>query len=319
MQLFRKLEDIPADFGPTVVSVGNFDGVHLAHQNVISHMVERARALNARSVVLSFDPHPIRILRPREAPPLITPIQSKLRLLEQTGVDAAVIIPFSRDLSNMPPFEFAETILFTALHAVEVHEGFNFRFGHRAEGDIVRLREFGHKLGFEVVEHPPLTVRGNVVSSSQIRKLVAAGNVALARHLLKRPFKILGTPGRGRGFGTRYAVPTINLSRYDELIPGHGVYVTDIRVGSEVFDSVTNVGNRPTFGPDSFAIETHILDFHPVELTPETEIELVFHKRMREEKRFASPEALKEQIARDVHHARRFFSLMRHFSRNGKA
>jgi riboflavin kinase / FMN adenylyltransferase len=319
MQLFRKLEDIPADFGPAVVSVGNFDGVHLGHQKVISHMVSRAKALNARSIVLSFDPHPVRILRPREAPPLITPMSTKLKLLEQTGVDAAAIIPFSRDLSNMAPFEFAETVLFTALHAIEVHEGFNFRFGHRAEGNVERLREFGHKLGFEVVVHSPLTVRGHAVSSSQIRKLISAGNVAVARHLLNRPFAVLGTPGRGRGFGTKYAVPTINLSRYDELMPGNGVYVTHIRVADETFDSVTNVGNRPTFGPDSFAIETHILDFHPLELTPETEIELTFHKQMREERRFASPEALKEQISRDVHHARRFFSLMRRFTRKAGA
>src|SRR5512132_2979027 len=257
MDIFRKLEDIPAHFERSVVSVGNFDGVHRAHRRVISTMVQRARELNAKSVVVTFDPHPIKILRPSEAPPLLTPRDYRLRLLGETGADALVVLPFSRDLSMMPPYEFAEEILSDALHAVEVHEGFNFRFGHRAEGDVQRLKEFGKKLGFDVVVYEPMKIRGNVVSSSQIRKLIQAGDMANARHLLARPFTIVSTPGRGRGYGTRYTVPTINLSRYDELVPGDGVYVTSLKVGEETFDAVTNVGNRPTFGADSFAIESH--------------------------------------------------------------
>jgi len=265
-------------------------------------------------VLLCFDPHPLRVLRPLESPPLITPIDYKLRLLAKTGVDAVVVLPFSRELSIVPPLEFAENILCSSLHAVEVHEGFNFRFGHRAVGDVALLRELGSRLGFEVVEHPPLTLRGHIVSSSQIRRLVAEGNVAMARHLLGRPFAILGSPAPGRGFGTRHVVPTVNMARYDELVPGHGVYVTEIRVGKETFDSVTNVGVRPTFGAESFAIETHILDFHPIELTPETEVELTFHRFLRKERRFDSPEELKQQIGRDVARARRFFALTRHFT-----
>lgn len=314
MILYRKLDEIPIGFGPAVVSVGNFDGVHRGHQSVIAKVAERARALGARAVLLCFDPHPLRVLKPDESPPLITPIDYKLRLLEQTGIDAVAMIPFSHELSTMSAFKFADTILASALDAIEVHEGFNFRFGHHAAGDVALLREFGSKLSFEVVEHPPLTLRGHVVSSSQIRRLVAEGNVAMARHLLGRPFAILGSPAPGRGFGTRLVVPTVNMARYDELVPGHGVYVTAIRVGSETFDSVTNVGNRPTFGADSFAIETHILDFHPIELTPETEVELTFHKFLRKERRFDSPDELKQQIGRDVARARRFFALTRHFT-----
>jgi riboflavin kinase / FMN adenylyltransferase len=313
MQIFRKLEDIPAHFERSVVSVGNFDGVHRAHQRVISNMVQRAHELNAKAVVVTFDPHPIKILRPSEAPPLLTPRDYRLRLLAQTGADAIVVLPFSRDLSMMPPFEFAEEILSTALHAMEVHEGFNFRFGHRAEGDVERLREFGKKLGFEVVIYEPMRIRGNIVSSSQIRKLIQQGDVVNARHLLGRLFTLVSTPGRGRGYGTRYTVPTINLSRYDELVPGNGVYVTSLKVGNETFEAVTNVGNRPTFGTDSFAIESHILNFHPIELTAETLVELAFLKRLRDEIKFPSTDALKEQIGRDVRRAQRYFQLKRRF------
>ncbi len=309
MQVFRKLDEVPKDFGPTVVSVGNFDGVHRAHRYVISEMVRSARRLGARAVALTFDPHPIRILRPREAPPLITPMPYKLRQLEQTGLDAVAILPFSRDLSMMPPYEFAEHVLSTSLRAVEVHEGFNFRFGHRAEGDVERLRAYGKKLGFEVVVHKPMEIRGHIVSSSEIRKLIRAGNVDRPRHLLGRPFTVLSTPGPGRGYGHRYTVPTINLARYDELVPGIGVYITLIRIHGEIFQAVTNVGNRPTFGPDSFAIETHILNFHPIELSDDTEVELTFLHRLREEQKFPSVEALREQIGKDVQRAQRYFQL----------
>jgi riboflavin kinase/FMN adenylyltransferase len=169
MKVFQKLDQIPRDFGPTVLTVGNYDGLHLGHRQILRQIVERAKHLQARSVVLTFDPHPIRILRPREAPPLITPMPYKLRLLEETGLDAVVILPFTRDLSTMPPFEFAEQILSSALDAVEVHEGFNFRFGHRAEGDLDRLREYGTRLGFTVRAYEALQVRGYLASSSQVR------------------------------------------------------------------------------------------------------------------------------------------------------
>jgi riboflavin kinase/FMN adenylyltransferase len=313
MKVFRKLDQIPPDFGRTVLTVGNYDGLHLGHRYIIKQMVDRAKQLHARSVVLTFDPHPIRILRPREAPPLITPMPYKLRLLEETGLDAVVILPFTRDLSTMPPFEFAEQIISTALDAVEVHEGFNFRFGHRAEGDVERLRQYGARLGFTVRTYEPQQWRGYIASSSQVRDLISAGQLAPARHLLDRPFRIYSTPGRGRGYGHKYTVPTVNLSRYDELVPKDGVYITQIALSGECFDSVTNVGNRPTFGADSFAIESHILNFHPIELTVETEVELTFLKRLRDEIKFPSVDALRDQISRDVRRARRFFDLLKIF------
>ena len=310
MQVFHKLEDVPAGLGPTLVSVGNFDGVHRAHAHVLREIVLRGRASGAKAVAVTFEPHPARILRPDTGLKLLTPTAEKLRLLKDTEIDAVLVLPFGRDLSLMTPRQFAERILKKKLHAREVHEGLNFRFGHKAAGDIDLLTEFGQEMGFEVKVYSVMKLRGERVSSSQIRKLLSEGRVSRARHLLARPFSILSTPGRGRGYGSKYTVPTINLARYEELVPKDGVYITRTRVAAEVFDSVTNVGNRPTFGAELFAIETHLFNFHPLELTPETEVEICFLQRLRDEIKFPSVDALREQIAHDVKKARRYFHLL---------
>lgn len=311
MQVFHKLEDVPSEFGPSLVSVGNFDGVHRAHGLVLGEIVRRARQSGAKAVAVTFEPHPARILRPDSSLKLLTPVLEKLRLLEGTGIDAVLLLPFGRDLSLMTPRQFAERILKKKLRAREIHEGYNFRFGHKAAGDVNLLAHLGQEMGFEVTVYPEQKLLGERVSSSQIRRLLGEGRVSRARHLLARPFSILGSPGRGRGYGSKYTVPTINLARYEELVPKDGVYITWTRVGAERFDSVTNVGNRPTFGADSFAIETHLLNFHPIELTPESEVEICFLNRLRDEIKFPSVEALREQIARDVKKARRYFHLSR--------
>ena len=308
--MFHKLADVPADFGPALVSVGNFDGVHRAHRHVLAEIVQRAKAGAGKSVAVTFEPHPMRILRPDHAPKLLTPTPEKLRLLAETGVDAVLLLPFTRDLSLMTPHQFAHEILKKRLHAREVHEGYNFHFGHKASGNIHTLRELGREMGFEVHDYPEMRLRGEPVSSSHIRKLLAEGRVCRARHLLARPFNLLSTAGRGRGYGAKYTVPTINLARYEELVPKDGVYITRTRIGkgsnNDCFDSVTNVGNRPTFGADSFAIETHLLNFHPLALSAETEVELHFLDRLRDEIKFPSVEALKEQIGRDVRKAQKY-------------
>ena len=310
MQVFHKLEDVPAGFGPSLVSVGNFDGVHRAHAHVLGEIVRRARQTGGKAVAVTFEPHPARILRPDSGLKLLSPVPEKLRLLETTGVDAVLVLPFGRDLSLMTPRQFVERILKKKLHAQEVHEGYNFRFGHKATGDVNLLVQLGKEMGFEVKVYSEEKLRGEPVSSSHIRKLIGEGRVSRARHLLARPFSILGNPGRGRGLGSKYTVPTINLARYEELVPKDGVYITWTRVADERFDSVTNVGNRPTFGADSFAIETHLLNFHPIELTPESEVEICFLNRLRDEIKFPSVEALREQISRDVKKARRYFQLL---------
>jgi riboflavin kinase / FMN adenylyltransferase len=313
MQVISSLELIPAGLTRTVVAIGNFDGMHRGHLAILQKVRERARVLDAQSVAVTFDPHPVRVLRPEQAPRLITPLQQRLDLLAETGIDATVVIPFTEEFSRLSAYDFAAGVLQRLLHAVEVHEGDSFRFGHGACAGTAELEELGRELGFTVVTRPALTIRGIAVSSSQIRQRIAAGDVACARALLGRPFSIRSTPAPGRGIGARLTVPTINLARYDELLPANGVYVTRVRIGSgqdaETFDSVTNAGNRPTFGEDSYAVESHLLNFHPVELGPETPIELCFLARIREERRFDSPETLKAQILRDVAHARRYFRL----------
>ena len=311
MQVFHKLEDVPADFGPTLVSVGNFDGVHRAHRFVLSEIVKRANALNAKSMAVTFEPHPTRILRPDSNFKLLTPTPEKLRLLAATGVDAVLLLPFTRDLSLMTPRQFAHEILKKRLRACEVHEGYNFHFGHKASGNIHTLRELGREMGFEVHDYPEMRLRGEPVSSSHIRQLLREGRVSRARHLLARPFSILSTPGRGRGYGSKYTVPTINLARYEELVPKDGVYISRTRVGDECFDSVTNIGNRPTFGVDSFAVESHLLNFHPLEVTADTEVEIHFLDRLRDEIKFPSVEALREQIGRDVAKSQKYFRRLK--------
>lgn len=311
MQVFHRLDDIPAGFGPTLLSVGNFDGVHRAHTRVLDNIVRRAREQKLKAMAVSFEPHPARILRPDSSLKLLTPVPEKLRLLEVTGLDAVLLLPFTRDLSMMTPRQFAERILKKRLRAREVHEGYNFHFGHKAAGNVETLTELGREMGFQVEVYTEMRLRGEPVSSSHVRKLLAEGRVSRARHLLARPFSILSTPGRGRGYGSKYTVPTINLSHYQELVPKDGVYITRTRVGQECFDSVTNLGNRPTFGADLFAIETHLLDFHPFELTPETEVEIYFLQRLRDEIKFPSVEALREQIGKDIRKARRYFQLLK--------
>jgi riboflavin kinase/FMN adenylyltransferase len=310
MRIFRSLEEVPADFGTTIVTVGNFDGIHCGHQRVLQEVVQRARQSNSKAVAVTFEPHPFRILRPDVTPRLLTPLAKKEALLAQTGIDALLEIPFTRDFSMTTAEEFARDILAGKLHAKEVHEGDNFHFGHNAQGTTTSLKELGQQFGFAVHVYPVMMVRGIPASSSQIRALLIAGKVSMANRLLGQTFSITGAPGRGRGYGHKYTVPTINLSRYDDLVPGNGVYLTRTRVDNETFNSVTNVGLRPTFGDESFAIETHLLDFHPLDITGQTEVEISFLKWLRPEIKFPSIEDLKTQIGKDVKVAQRYFGLL---------
>ncbi len=315
MQIFRSIAEFP-QAANTVAAIGNFDGVHRGHQQIIVRVRERAQTLGAQAIAVTFDPHPLALLRPEQAPKLITPIPQRLRLLAQTGIDATVVLPFTRDFSLQSAREFAEGCLCAALRVVEVHEGDTFRFGHGAAAGIVELRKLGEELGFGVVSHAALTVRGVTVSSSEVRRRIAAGQLSMARALLGRPFSILSTPVHGRGVGKQLTTPTINLAPYNELLPPDGVYVTQLRIGegadAPVLNAVTNAGSRPTFDGAGFAIESHLLDGPPpVVLAEATPIEVCFLAQLRQERRFPSPEALKEQILRDVRQAQRYFRRLR--------
>ncbi|WP_433968977.1 riboflavin biosynthesis protein RibF [Tunturiibacter gelidiferens] len=315
MQIFRQLADIPADFGPSIATIGNFDGLHRGHQWVIAEVVAQARAENIRSIAITFDPHPARVIRPESSQPLITPLPQKLELLAATGIDAVLVLPFTTELSRMTARTFATEVLSQALHVTQLHEGENFRFGYQAEAGVESLEALGRELGFSVRVYAPRHLRGETISSSRIRQMIAEGDVTHVRALLGRSFAVCSTPASGRGYGTRYTVPTINLAPYPELLPANGVYITSLTVGtgpsSETFDGVTNVGNRPTFGADSFTVETHLLNFHPIDLNESTPLTLTFLRRLRAEMRWPNPEALKEQIGRDVTKAKRYFNICR--------
>jgi riboflavin kinase / FMN adenylyltransferase len=315
MQIIRQLAEVPPDFGPSVATIGNFDGVHRGHQWVIAEVVARARALNARSIAITFSPHPARVLRPESSQPLITPLDEKLKLLAATGIDAVLILPFTKEFSRTSARTFATDVLQRVLHVIELHEGENFHFGYQAKAGINSLEMLGRELGFRVRVYTPRTIRAKAISSSTIRRLIANGDVSHVRALLGRSFGIVSTPASGRGYGTRYTVPTINLAPYAELLPANGVYITTLTIGtgasSETFDAVTNIGNRPTFGADSFAVESHLLNFHPIMLDEHTPLTLTFLQRLRPEMRWPNPEALREQIGRDVAKAKRYFTLCR--------
>jgi riboflavin kinase/FMN adenylyltransferase len=316
MPVYRSLAEIPAGFGPSVASIGNFDGVHLGHRQILSAVAEEARALKAsgqgaRSVAITFDPHPEQFLRPSQAPRLLTPMNERARLLASTGIDAVLVLPFDASLAALPAKEFVRTILGDALAVRSLHEGGNFRFGHRAGAGVAQLEEFGEEFGFALHVHEPVRVRGMEVSSSAIRALLGVGDVRRARWMLGRPFAVRSAPARGRGIGTRLLVPTVNLAAYEGLLPAFGVYVTRLTVGERCFQAVTNVGNRPTFGEASFAVESYILNFEPVELDDQTPLELEFLLRLRGEIEWPSPEALKAQIFKDVARAQRYFRLAR--------
>jgi riboflavin kinase/FMN adenylyltransferase len=309
--VYRSVEEVPAGFGPSVAAIGNFDGVHLGHREILSAVLEEARGLDARAVAITFDPHPEQYLRPATAPKLLTPMAERIRLLDETGIDAVVVLTFDEALACLRASDFVQKILVGRLGVCSLHEGGNFHFGHQAEAGVEELRKFGAACGFQVHVHSAVRVHGLEVSSSAIRALVASGDMRRARWMLGRPFAVRSTQARGRGIGTRLLVPTVNLAAYEGLLPEFGVYVTRLTVwgagGARCFQSVTNVGNRPTFGEASFAVESHILDFEPVEMDEETPIELEFLMRLRGEMTWPSPEALKEQIFKDVARAQRYF------------
>ena len=310
ISVFHSIAEILAGYGPSVAAIGNFDGVHLGHQEILSAVVHEARTLRARAVAITFDPHPEQFLRPSTALRLLTPIDERLRLLALTGIDAVVVLSFDAVLASLSAREFVHGVLVEALAARSLHEGGNFRFGHRAEAGVAELQAFGAEFGFAVHVHSPVRVRKLEVSSSFIRECVASGDMTRARWMLGRPFEIRSTPARGRGIGTRLLVPTVNLAPYDGQLPAFGVYVTRLTVAGRSFQAVTNVGNRPTFGEASFAVESHILNFEPIELDEQTPIVVEFLHRLRGEQAWPSPEALKAQIFKDVARAKRYFRLI---------
>jgi len=307
--VYRSAAEVPRDFGPCVAAIGNFDGVHLGHQQILSAVASEAKQRAMHSLAITFHPHPAHFLYPADAPKLITFLPERLELLAATGVDAILVLPFDQALSCLTARDFVRNILVGLLGVRGLHEGSNFRFGHGARAGVRELGEFGSEFGFELQIHSAVRIHGLEVSSSAVRGMISAGDMRRARWMLGRPFAVNSFPARGRGVGSRLLVPTVNLAEYKGILPGFGVYVTRLTIGKRCFQAVTNVGNRPTFDGAGFGVETHILDFEAVEFTGESSLELEFLLRLRGEQTWPSPEALKSQILKDVAEAKRFFRL----------
>lgn len=300
----------PAGKG-SVIAIGTFDGIHLGHQHVLKFAIQRAKEIGAIATALTFEPPPVKVLRPEVAPPRISTNQQRLDWFGAVGMEAAVVLPFTKELAALTPGEFIKDILVRRLDVRAVVVGDNFRFGKQQAGDVKFLRELGMREGFEVVVHTPVMVNGEIVSSTLIRKLVSEGDVRHAASLLGRPFALTGEVVTGTGRGRKSTFPTLNLKPEQELLPACGVYITRTLLEGETSShrSVTNVGIRPTFNGAALGVETHLLDYSG-NFTPRR-IEVRFWKRLRPERKFAGAEELKEQIAKDIAAANHYFARLR--------
>jgi riboflavin kinase/FMN adenylyltransferase len=308
MEIIRDLAALPPLPNGSVVTIGNFDGVHLAHAQLLDRIVEYAGTLGAASAAITFDPHPIRVLAPERAPRLLTSLPERARLIEERGVGILVVLSFTPELAHFSPGEFVRQILLGNLHATRVVVGPNFRFGYRQAGDVQVLAALGKQAGFAVDVLPAVQVRGQPVSSTRIRNLLSAGKVNAASRLLGRPFSNSGPIVSGLGIGHRHTVPTLNLSPVEEQLPQIGVYVTRTRLGEISHESVTNVGRRPTFGEHAITVETYLLNFDGEVNATEIRVEYLY--RLRDEIKFQNPALLKMQIQEDARRSLKFFRLL---------
>jgi riboflavin kinase/FMN adenylyltransferase len=307
VHIWSSFDDVPDDLGPTVVTIGNFDGVHLGHQHVLQQARATADELAvAKVVVVTFDPHPIAVLRPEHAPPTLTNIATRLRLLKAAGVDAVLVVPFDRDIAGWTPEEFIDRVLVGSLGARAVVVGANFRFGNRAAGDVALLRTAGQTRGF-VVEGVALDGGPQVWSSTYIRNCLAAGDVAGASEALGRPFCVRGVVVRGDQRGRELGFPTANVpTPVDGAAPADGVYagrLTRLDTG-ETYPAAISVGTNPTFdGERERRVESYVLDRDDLELYG-IEVEVAFIERLRGMVKFEGIDALVETMHGDVRRAR---------------
>jgi riboflavin kinase/FMN adenylyltransferase len=291
----------------SVLTIGNFDGVHAAHRELLSRVLELSREHGLTPIVLTFDPHPTRVVAPDRTPRLLTTIDERIALIRAEGVKDVEVLPFTPEVAMLFPHEFVERIIVDKLQARIVLIGDNFRFGHKQSGDTQTLSDLGQRFGYETHIVSAVRRRGRIVSSSEIRKLIDEGNVAMACRLLERPYALSGEVVSGHGIGSKQTVPTLNLRTAAEVIPANGVYVTRTRdlETDQKWNSITNVGTRPTFGGDNLSIESFLLSEFDG-LTPER-ISVEFLKRVRDERKFENADALKRQILHDVGRAQTFF------------
>jgi len=307
MRVLRGFLDLEPGLAATVVSIGNFDGVHRGHQAVIGSAVCAAEASGRTSVVCTFDPHTRVFLRPEAPPRLLETLDQRLAAIEALGVDVAIVIPFTRSVAELPAVDFVRGFLRARLDAVAVHVSEGFTFGAGGAGDVDLLERLAGPEGFDLEVVRWVFYAGRPVSSTRIREALAAGRLAEAEAMLGRPFALVGEVVAGAGRGRELGAPTANLAVENGILPAAGVYVTEVGFGDRRLPSVTNVGVRPTFGEGgAMTVETHLVD-REIELYGER-IELIFRERLRGEKAFPDAAALRAQIAEDVGRARRWFA-----------
>ncbi len=295
-----------------VATIGNFDGVHRGQREVLEQVVKRSKETGVSSLVLTFDPHPLSVLRPHERPALITTAEQKEKFLEEVGIDALLLLRFDTELSRVSASSFVKDFLHGRLGLQEIYVGASFTFGRGREGNVALLQEMGKELGFVTHGIEEVVAQGERVSSSRIRRAITEGRVAATREMLSRPYSITGTVARGDRMGKRLGWPTINLSVDNELLPADGVYACEVRFPGlgGTFECATNIGTRPTVYENyQRVVEAHILDFN-TDVYGEN-VELFFFKRLREERIFPTVMDLSTQIRTDVDATREFFAAQR--------
>lgn len=312
MKLLRQVADLPSELRGGAVAIGNFDGVHRGHARIVARLLEKARAVSGPAVVFTFDPHPVRILRPDQAPPPLTWTDRKAQLLSKLGVDAVIAYPTDEELLQLSAQDFFESIVRKSLGARAMVEGPNFYFGRGRAGTIEVLRQLTTEadIKLEVVE--PVVENGQIVSSSRVRKLIAAGDVAEARELLTEPYRIRGMVVHGAGRGAKIGFGTANINAIDTLLPAVGVYAGRGFVNNGAWPAAINIGPNPTFGASELKVEAHLLDWDGSPLYGQP-LEIDFLTRLRGVERFENVAALKTQLVRDIESARR---VSREFTKN---
>lgn len=314
MHVYRSLDAVPADFGPCALTIGNFDGVHAGHSELLRRVVTAAQENGWQAAVMTFSPHPARIIAPDRAPCVMTTPEQRARVMQAAGIQQLLVLPFTADTALLSPDYFVRHVLRQTLQARTVIVGEDFRFGYKHAGDAALLRALGPECGFTTQFVSPVYRRGGKVSSSRVRTLVQQGLVGLACRLQDKPFALEGDIVTGHGIGRKQTVPTLNLAPAFEVLPANGVYVTRTTDLSslQTWNSVTNIGTRPTFSGDTLTIETYLLVDPGAELASSpSQIRVEFLAHIRPEHKFPSPEALKQRILRDVQSAQRYFRWLK--------
>ncbi|MFI0444585.1 bifunctional riboflavin kinase/FAD synthetase [Actinomadura sp. 6N118] len=313
MRRWHGLDEVPADWGRSVITIGVFDGVHRGHQRIVGRAAEQARERGLKSVVITFDPHPDEVVRPGTHPPLLSSTKRRIELLEGLGTDAVVVVPFTLELSKVGPDEFVQSVLVDRLHAAHVIVGEDFRFGHKAKGDVALLKELGEKYDF-TAEGAPLVANGDKISSTGIRALLESGAVEEAGHALGRPHRVEGIVVRGHQRGRQLGFPTANLETLPHTaIPADGVYAGWLVCDSDRYPrfrwpAAISIGTNPTFeGAGERTVEAYALDRDDLDLYGE-HMAVDFEARIRDTLKFDSIEALIEEMHRDVDRAREITS-----------